>query len=762
MKQKLLFQISAEDTEYIALLKGQFNPAECEVALNNSSPVTVTEVLMRAKEKKCGLIATSNPKLLQLLLGQVGAKLPSVNDYAGSMFEYKGQEILILPPIKQLVTIPHMKFLYARFLSKLLKPQDWRVLPDFTWEVFQPENTERLVNLFLDADFISCDIETIKHVDRIITCVGFTASYIGAAREHLTHSVVVPFNSSYNHAFISAILRLPQMKVFQNGKYDNSYLMRYGIPAVNWSGDTLNLFHSWLSELPKNLGFIAAFTLRKWEYWKHESDTGDLEQYYRYNAKDCFATAMSWISLLAEVPQYALENYKKEFPLVFPCLQTELTGLKRDNAAMEASYAAKMQELEKELASFRVCVASPNYNPSSPPQTLRLFEVLGSGDIKSSDANHRDKVADRHPLNKLLMNKLTNYREGKKLATTYLRDEGEKPFATKSWKSRILYSLNPHATDTGRLASRESSFWCGWQIQNIPGEMKFGIVADDGFYIGECDYAQNEARGTAYISGDTRLIATVDDPSKDFHGSNAAAFFGVPYESIVKSTPVIDQLGNILEWIHKVIDKALRDLSKRTNHGANYNMGPAVMLDTMGIENVRRAKRLLGLPENWSLLRVTAYLLEQYEKAYPVVKGAHYERIINDVANTGYLVGATGWTRRCFGNPKTSKPALNAYVAHDPQSLAAMQLNIAYRNVFNNVARKYPADFKLGPQIHDSILFQYRCEREEIAWLVAKNMKVSIPVKDTFGKVRTLQVPTDLKGGATKWSEVKTLTRQAA
>jgi hypothetical protein len=44
------------------------------------------------------------------------------------------------------------------------------------------------------------------------------------------------------------------------------------------------------------------------------------------------------------------------------------------------------------------------------------------------------------------------------------------------------------------------------------------------------------------------------------------------------------------------IAKDLRDLSKRTNHGANYNMGGSVMLDTMGPKRVAQAKLVLKLP----------------------------------------------------------------------------------------------------------------------------------------------------------------------
>ena len=54
------------------------------------------------------------------------------------------------------------------------------------------------------------------------------------------------------------------------------------------------------------------------------------------------------------------------------------------------------------------------------------------------------------------------------------------------------------------------------------GNVKDIIVADDGFYFGECDYEQAEARDTGYLSGDTALIEAVDGV-RDFHAVNASA-----------------------------------------------------------------------------------------------------------------------------------------------------------------------------------------------------------------------------------------------
>ena len=54
----------------------------------------------------------------------------------------------------------------------------------------------------------------------------------------------------------------------------------------------------------------------------------------------------------------------------------------------------------------------------------------------------------------------------------------------------------------------------------------------------------------------------------DYHSLNASRFFAIPYEQIYDNTK------------RKQLNKPLRDLSKRVNHGSNYQMGANVMLLT--------------------------------------------------------------------------------------------------------------------------------------------------------------------------------------
>jgi hypothetical protein len=581
-------------------------------------------------------------------------------------------------------------------------------------------------------------------------------------------TVVIPYKDAYHHAVATHVLQSPTPKVYQNGMYDASYFIRFDQPPRNYCMDTINMFHAWYSEMPKDLGFITAYLLRKTQYWKNEGGSGNLLQEYAYNAKDCYNTALCAIAWLLEAPEWAKRNYLMEFPLVFPNLMAGIRGLRRNNAVMESIRQEWLQKLDVQRKALVTMSGDPDYNPGSPQQNVRLIAALGSPDIKESNRIARDKVRARHPLNRRIMDAIDKYAEDKKLESAYIRDQKEKDGKPqvdsygnpklKTWHGRMLYNILPHGTDTGRQASQESPFWCGWQIQNIPREdedvnIKDGIEAEPDFFFGEADKSQAEARYTAYASGDVALINAVEDETHDFHGFNASKFFGLEYTSIVNS--FFDEEEQ--QWRHKTLNKPIRDLSKRTNHGANYNMAARVLLDTMGIDRVILAKSLLKLPRGWNLLQVCQYLLDNFDKTYPVVRGEYYDWIKKCIRTTHMLVGATGWTRYCFGKPWENKRDMNRYAAHVGQSLNAMVLNTGVMRVFYNIALRYTSQFKFCAQIHDSILFQYRKDQPWLAFAVAHEMHNPITITDAGGITRNMSVPVDVKGGSEKWGSLKEL-----
>ena len=783
---KALFLGTFEDKSYVPHLKGMFNGLDTYVCTEAFTMLSHLE--MYCSSRSITKIVSTNTAILAKLLEREGniKDDPKLSDYAGSLFAYKNLEIVFIAPLKQLFTVSYGKFIAQRFISKVCAPDSWNEASSFQWALLTPTNIAEYYDKLKSAYAIATDIETFK-TNLAIRCIGYTGIFIERGSNVLTTiSLVLPIDSDWALAWMRKFNALEVPKIFQNGKYDNAYLLRYNAPPTQWLWDTAHLFHSWYSELPKDLAFLNAFFLRKVVYWKDLAETNDLQEYYRYNALDTWATANVWIRQIEQMPQWAKRNYLLEFPLVYPCLLSEMTGLKRDEEALQRTRTELNTKIEESLASLRKMLGNQSFNPNSPVQVKTLLKILGCGDIESTEEKDLKKAAYRHPLNARILEKILDIRGLRKLVGTYLRtdDDAKKTGihagegGSKDFQGRVLYSLNPHKTDTGRLASGEHAFWCGSNIQNIPVRdgpvIRQTIRADDGFYLGECDLEQAESRDTAHIAGDVKLIEAVSG-TRDFHSVNASSFFGKSYADIYDDTA------------KKTKDKKLRDLSKRVNHGANYNMGAAVLVDTMGLENIYEANRILKLGL-FDPIDIATYLLDRFHATYPKLRGpkapytdgTYYAAVAREITisqrlasrafhhtpynlshyNADTYIAEGDWTRYCFGKPDKNKSDLNAYVAHCPQSLNARTLNEAYMRVFYDIALPHADDFRLHAQIHDSILFSYRHGKEYLAESVKECMQIPVSVRDVSGISRTFTVPAALKIGkagkpATYWSETE-------
>jgi hypothetical protein len=784
---RLFLSASPEDTNYLptfaSLVKGSHATA---VKFKTDAPSMFAEFVNWCKLYEADAVVITNIITLEFVLhAQPDFRPPNtkkgitLNDYQGSLLSVRVGDrtipAVVLNPLEHLVTVSYGKFLAERFLSKILYPERW--MPDipFVWrEVKDVEDAELVTLRLAEARIIAADIETPTQGEwaelRGINCCGYAGLYLARDGTPSIECYVFPFED-WSYQFLKRVNDNPVPKVTQNGLYDNLYFLRWGLPCRMWLWDTYHLFHSWLSELPKDLALISAFNVRKVRYWKDDGKTGDRLDYYRYNAQDCWATLCALLGIMRDAPDWAIRNYTEhEFPVVFPAITCEIEGIRVDEERFHEVFKKKLEEKHHELIEIQTMLGGPcdelpikkkkvtkdgvtrmvddiqNFNPNSPKQVLKVFEMFGLKFLGSTDKAAVLKARAAHPLIDRVVGAIADWKSNAKVISGYLQEY-------KLWKigegptqhTRLFYKLDPAGTDTGRLASKASSFWCGFQIQNIPRDdsVKQCLIADPGWELGEGDYAQSEARCVGYMSGETKLIEVVEGPH-DYHAWNASAFFGVPYECIYDDS------------LHKTVNKALRDLSKRTNHGANYNMGDGVMLDTMGPKYVAEAKRLLKLPPALPLKKVCAYLLSVYEKTYPRVKQDWYGSIVKTIRVSGMLVSPLGWTRKFFGKPWENKRDLNASVAHGPQNLSVGIINKTFVRIWRDqIYGDLRGLIRIKAQIHDSILFQFRAGQRHLADTVRERMINPVEVTDCFGITRTMVIPPDMSAGKVRWSELK-------
>lgn len=712
-----------EDIPYLSHLKQPLSGHH--VTVRHDCP----EFIMPLTTRYDGILC-SNEQFLNVVIKK--SRRVTLKDYAGSFVTRNGIPIVFLNPLAQIHTIPYGKFLLERYLTKITRPEAWQNSIPFRWQEITTEGE------FLycwtraqEALAISIDIETVQEPVLAITICSYSLiCYLQGELNLINFTFAI--DSPLRYEWMRSLNALPAPKILQNGIYDCSWFTRYGTPVYNWSFDTMDLFHSWYSELPKRLDFVASFCVRESWFWKNDGKSGRWEDYCEYGCRDVWATSCAFLYLMAEMPEWAMRNYITKFPLNFPALLAGVRGWKIDEERRDKVREERIPEVEATRDFLGKLVGNVNFNPGSPKQVIALLSVISKNKITSSDEDSLNKVAKEHPLNQLICDNVLKYREVSKVISTYHN-------ATLI-HGRFLYALGPSKTDTSRFNSNKGFLWCGGNVQNIPRgfTVKQYFIADEGYFLAEPDASQADARGMAYLSGDENLIETIESPL-DFHTVNATKFFGLVY----------DQITTIL-----------RDLIKRVGHGVNFNMAEDTLLQTMGAEMVLQAKRLLNLPANWGLKKVCGHLIEAYHKIYPGLRRDYYPFLTDMIRATHRYTGPTGLTRWFFGDPTKSKHELNALIAHTAQSLTGQIINQGFRKLFA-FEKKTNGGIKIIAQIHDSCPFQYRIGRLDLAIEAAQMMKIPIRVKDCRGKERTMTLPIELKAEGVRWSELKKINMNA-
>lgn len=728
----LLFVPDFDCTRYVKTLRKEFGMFS-SFWTATEEVLTFTQLQLLAARRQCKYVAISNFTTFKRVADYMVEG--TATDNYGYYFERQGLKIVFIPPLRNIWGSASVKFLIARYLSKLLAPANFLEKDAFSYTTVGLENLDQVFDYLNQAYLIGVDIETKREGQRIVSCA-YTGLY---TRKGIfcTKTFVVPVPDDRWEEQLHCVRRLnttKPAKVMQNGGYDATYFVRWNAPLHKWLYDTFHLNHCLFPELPRDLAAISSFYLRNFRYWKEEA-ANDL---YQYNGMDTHNTVWSFLGQLHYIRThnagYALKNFLIEFPIVFPCIHCGLEGIKTDLAKREELKLAAQQRKDQAQKSLAIMTGLPTINPNSPKQIGQLMQAVGykfgSGGPATDEKTMR-AFAESHPLYDRLHKAVTNYREASKAISTY--------YEFGLLNERFLYELNAGGTDSGRLAGKGSNLWVGTQPQNIPEYAKGQFKADDGWLLAEIDGSQSESRCTGYISQDLNLIDAVEN-SPDFHCKNASLFFGVPFEELFDVTT-----GKVTK-----VGKPIRSTGKRVNHGANYNMGWWMLYQTMGSKEVFQAARLLKLPVSWGPKLICTYLIECFEKAYPRVKGKWYREVIEEIRSTGMLVGVTGWTRRTFLEPWERKPDLNAAVAHPPQSLSVMIINKAFLAVWKAQLYKYPGLLRIKAQIHDSILFQYRADHGYIVGEVAKLMRIPVTVHG-----RELVIPVKPASGGIYWSDLK-------
>jgi len=745
---RLLFNCTKEDKFNKGELAHLLGPDRS--AILSSKEYDQTELLAASNlpQVKADAILCSNPNTLSNLVP--GAANPS--DWRGSILRYS-TPVLCIAPLHHIHSVTSGEWLLRQDLAKLSQIHKPAHKLDFT-VLNTAKELKAHFNLYRStALFLVIDIETSK--SNLITEIGFT--FFDTAGKF--HNYIVPFRVSHwidedewerVIGFIREYLSTTDMpKCFHNGAYDNYYLLRYRIACKNYILDTEYLWYCWFTELNKSLAFISSILLHDTYYWKEENQ-GDEYERQKYCAKDCWYTARCLIQILTHIPDWALVNYSKKFPEVFSAINVKFFGFLVDKDIHHELKTEAEDKILQVKSNLAIMADEPDFNPGSWQQVSKLlYEILGAqkpsrrGKHKSkagTDETSLKRISIQHPLIERFVDDILTYRGETKAVGTY--------YNAVLYEGRLKFAQNIDGTDTGRHSSNKLPMYVpnpsglkkdeknyGTNLQNQPIYMRKCLQADPGFWIGEVDKKQSEARYTAYLAQDQELIKALEGDT-DFYIHLTKLFFGIELDP---NDPTLKDRGNP------------RQITKKIVHGSNYIMGAETFVDEfikeIGYKELREAQKMLGM-EKKTLVEFATFLLSLYHKGCPMV-GKWWDQTKIQLVKFSRITTADGWTRLFFGDARKDHGILRSAVAHQPQHLSVAGINKSMGRLLE-LQFDSRGDYIMMAQQHDSILFQAKINKFDYY------MQATIDRMKTTDRIhgRELTVPLEASYG-THWKPMK-------
>lgn len=738
-----------------------------------------SEFAIALKAKRPELIVVND----KAALGFLTQKYISLALCRGGIYYWEGIPCLIIDDIFKLKSTRIGAWILLNDLGKLKRwaNGNQRKEPAFNYRVCRTVSDVRELLATISESFVATvDIETSGVTQ---TCVGYTCW----ENTGKITTFVVPFvdttqadgcfwRTEEEEIEVWHLLRRinasSAVKAFQNGIYDNAYFVRDRIPAYNWTADTLHLFHSIWTEAPKRLDFISSIAMDYYRYWKDEGkedakedlkggavprSTQGLENYWLYNALDCYNTMMDLRFLTALITHpsmdWALVNYRNEMmQQTGPALNMSMRGIKCD-AKMKSDLAMKLAEESFDANEILLqMVGDPEFNCQSPQQVAELlYDVLKVKPVKKGKQARGTgepilkMVQTQHPLYDIIIDQIWKKKKPANNNSKY-------GAGLQLLKGRFMYQISASTTDTARYASKGHQFWLGTNIQNMPEPMRVMLEADPGYVLFDIDYAQSDAYFTAFSSGDKQFIANMLSPD-DTHCVHAAHFFKKDFNELVRAKKAKE------EWcVHKI--KGVRSITKRVVYGANYKMTAYTLYMTMGKHAAVSAGVALGYEEapTWTdqqLIYLCDMLLKAYFQLYPELEPWLEEELQKAARNGNKAACCGGRVRIFFGDLLHDEKLQKEFAANWGQGGTAMNINKAVERIFYehrfDLVEDLPMEVPMTLedagvmtlfQVHDSLVGQVP---EDKLWLIPLIQNAMANECEIYG--RKFTVPTEAQVG---------------
>lgn len=560
---------------------------------------------------------------------------------------------------------------------------------------------------------ISLDIE--GYVDREITCLSIGTSP--------SHAFIVPFDLFSIEQTIALIIALRHKLadptigvVLQHAMYDWFALAYcFGILIYNIHWDTMLSGWELYAEFPKGLEFqTSIYTLEP--YYKHERVINDKRTHYLYCCKDSCVTYEIFERHESMLSEEQRSHYYLNLKLLYILCYMQLRGIRYDiPKANEKLAIIKHKLYELQLRINQRAGKSVNINSPKQLNNLLYYEFcLPKQHPKKKTGNGFDKTKLTSNVNALLKLKLLEVHPiiGEILLYRALSKTGQALAMKYDPDLRMRAAYNAVGTTTGRLACYKSPTGRGGNLQTVTKPLRDLYLADDDHWLFQLDLAGADgwtvaAHCAAY--GDPTML---DDYNYGIKPAQIIALMYLEGADVAKMSRA--EIKDACKIVKQPQNDWLYFTSKRVQHGSNYLLGLATMLDVI----VKDSYKLLGNPI--TITRDTCKRLQQlYFMRYYGVKIWH-TRIEQQIKQHGFLTCASGHTRQFFGRRSDNKTLRDA-LAQEPQNNTTYVTNKAAINLWEDPDnRRHDNSLIIQPlhQVHDALIGQF--PKHQTDWAVKK------------------------------------------
>lgn len=377
-----------------------------------------------------------------------------------------------------------------------------------------------------------------------------------------------------------------------------------------------------------------------------------------------------------------------ELPLASVLAEMEIAGVRIDVEALNdaaKSLETRLSELEKEI----FVLAGEEFNVGSPAKVGEiLFDKLQldpkakktkTGQYSTSE-DVLEKVAVKNPI----VNKILEYRQLKKLLTTYLT---ALPAAINPATGKIHTVYNQTVTATGRISSSSPN------LQNIPvredqgREIRRAFIPDEGNLFLSADYSQIELRLVADFAKDETMLDAFHK-GDDIHAITAAKIYHKDREDV---TP------------------------DERRHAKTANFGILYGISAFGLSS------RLGIPRGDA-----KQLIDNYFETFPTIH-KYMSDSVELAREHGYVVTRMGRKRR-LPDINSKNPVVRGYAERNAinapiQGSAADIIKVAMVDISRKMREK-GLKSKMIMQVHDELNFDVLPEElPELQKIVVEGME---------------------------------------